>query len=143
MHGKTYIIVSAKAAGDITLKYDLNGYLIEMQITANLTPEQFEKLFSRAIYLESTAESLAANPNSSVKVLPEDLSFERFYDAYNNKLGKKVMAEKSWKALSRKDKIDALVGIKAYDFYLSRNPGISKAYPTTYINQRYWEGYKQ
>lgn len=143
MIGKTYIITSATAKGEIVLKYNLNGFLIGLEISAELTLVHYERFFQeKKLYLEENAVLMTKEKNSNIRIVPEDLSFERFYELYDNKVGKKVMTEKSWNALPKKDKIDALIGLKRYNNYLLLNAGISKAYPSTYINQRYWENYK-
>lgn len=139
MIGKTYIITSSKNSGEIVLKYNLNGYLIALEITANFTEEQYQRIFNNFPYTETKAKEIQQkSTNNTIQELPADLSFERFYNEYANKKGKRVMAEKSWNRLSQKSKIEALKGIAKYNYYLATKPNIEKAYPSTYINQQYW-----
>lgn len=143
MIGKTYIITSASNNGEIVLKYNLNGFLIGLEITAQLEEQQYRRLFiTKELFLQQNAETMCKEPNSKIKIVPEDLSFERFWNEYDCKVGKRVMTENTWKRMNKREKVDALNGIKAYNFYLAKNQGISKAYPSTYLNQRYWENYK-
>ena len=73
-----------------------------------------------------------------IKKTDLDLSFDAFWNTYNNKVGKKKMAESSWNNLSKANKIKALMAIPRYNNNLRLNPGIQKAYPTTFINQEYY-----
>ncbi|MEO1517676.1 MAG: hypothetical protein AAFV95_21810 [Bacteroidota bacterium] len=74
------------------------------------------------------------------KQIPPDLSFERFWDAYGYKVGKKSKAAQLWNAMSEVERILCLGIIARYDFWLAAK-GIEKAYPTTFLGQRRWENY--
>ncbi len=138
MNGNTYIITSSSAGGEIIFRYDADGMLIAYEMNADLTQEQYARLVATFPFQESDAKAMAEKPNSKVQLVPADLSFERFWNAYNYKEGKKVMAENSWKRLSTKDKAEALSYIAEYNHKLIVS-GVAKAYPSTYINQKYWE----
>jgi len=71
-------------------------------------------------------------------VIP-DLSFNKFWDTYAHKQGKKARAERLWKQLSETERASAMAYIKKYDAFLWQNKGIAKAYPETYLNQKRWE----
>lgn len=140
--GNTYVITSDSLQGEIRIKYNLNGFLVYLEITAQLSAEHYSRFFDeKKLYLEQNAIAMTKQPNSKVVVVPEDLSFERFWKTYNNPEGKKKMTENCWKRLSDRAKIAALVYIPIYDRKLAQS-GIAKAYPSTYLNQEYWKNIK-
>lgn len=136
MIGKTYIITSKTAGGEIVFKYHLNGFLIGLEVNAELTFDAWQRLVKNFPFKIEIMEHMASE-NKNIKLLPEDLSFERFWNAYNYKEGKKVMAQNAWNKLIAKDKLRALQYISYYNHKLTQT-GVAKAYPSTYLNQKYW-----
>lgn len=121
-------------------KYHLNGALAAFIIQeGELTEKQQEWLFKSGEfpYHETQIKTWKNSKVFNLEIGEPDLSFETFWTAYNHKI-KKQLTQKAWSRLSRKDKMDALTAIKAYDGYLKRK-GTAKAHGATYINQRYWE----
>ena len=141
---QTIYTVKSKQDGYIwQFKYDLNGNLKAFEILEGiLSGKQMKWLFASANFaanesIMKTVWMLNLKSNFEITVGVPDLSFEVFWNTYNHKV-KKLLSEKAWERLSKKDRIDALQGIKPYDGYLSRK-GVAKAHPATYLNQRYWE----
>jgi len=67
-----------------------------------------------------------------------DLSFEKFWTVYNNKVGNMARVKKKWNSLPELDRIMALGFVnRMRNFYDSKN--IMFPYPETYLNQRRWE----
>ena len=124
-------------------KYTLNGDLKSFEILeGTLSANQMKWLFSSSNFaanesIMKTVWMQNLKKNFEITIGAPDLSFEAFWKAYNHKV-KKIISEKAWERLSKKDRIEAIKGIKPYDNYLARK-GIAKAHPSTYINQRYWE----
>lgn len=122
-------------------KYRLNGLLHSFELLeGELDDKQVNWLFQQGRFpykeeIIKTWNKMVKNLN--VKVGIPDLNFEAFWEAYRHKV-KKVMAEKCWHRLSKKDRMLAITYIKTYDQYLARKH-VSKAAPSTYLNQRYWE----
>lgn len=139
----TYTVKGRNFPSVWIFKYDLEGNLKEWKLEEGvLSEKQRAWLFhpSRFPYLENAIKThFMSIRNLEVTVGVPDLSFEYFWKLYENKKGKKLMAERSWNKLSKSDRINALAGIKHYNNSLRRSGGIAKAYPATYINQRYWE----
>lgn len=67
-----------------------------------------------------------------------DLSFERFWEDYGYKIGKKKMAENKWKSMDDMERIKALKYIKTYNYFLMENRNIQKLYPSSYLNRAEW-----
>lgn len=121
--------------------YDTEGFLVEFKILeGQLNEKQINWLFhkNRFPYTEQGINSWSGIKNIEVIKGKPDLSFDKFYNTYNHKV-KKVVAQRTWKRLSKVDRINAIAGIRPYDNHLKRNTNKPKAYPATYLNQRYWE----
>lgn len=136
----TYTLKARHTALVWEFAYDLHGNLLSFTTEGVLTADQAKWLFSHRFPYNQKAMELFAKlyrKNFELTIGKPDLSFNAFYNEYGYKV-KKVPAQKAWDRLSKKDKIDALAGIKAYKGYLHRKQ-VAQAMPTTYINQRYWE----
>lgn len=139
----TYTVKSQNDTHIWEFKYDLNGHLRSFKILeGELSAKQMKWLFAQANFpanesIMKTVWMKNLKENFEILVGEPDLSFYAFWNSYNHKV-KKVVSEKAWNRLSKKDRMDALKAIKPYDNYLARK-GIAKAHPATYINQRYWE----
>lgn len=70
-----------------------------------------------------------------------DLSFTKFWDTYNNKMGDKRKIERKWQSLSEIDKIMALGMIPRLRRYYEELRLPFVLYPATYLNQRRWENF--
>ena len=74
-----------------------------------------------------------------VDELPENLTFQDFWDLFGNKVGKKAKAEQLWKLLPEAEKREAIIGIKRYKNWLIQNPNVQMLYPETFLSQKRWE----
>jgi hypothetical protein len=141
----TYTVKSKQDGYVWQFKYRLNGDLKAFEILeGKLSVTQMKWLFSQGNFpateiVMKTGWIPKLRKNFEIEVGEPDLSFDAFWNAYAHKVGKKVMAENSWKKLGRATKIKALMGIKRYNNHLRLHPGVAKAHPSTYLNQEYWE----
>lgn len=67
-----------------------------------------------------------------------DVSFERFWAVYGNKVGNKAGAAKKWEKLSWEERVLAIGCVPRLRRYYEQK-GLQLPYPETYINQRRWE----
>ncbi|MCH4824277.1 hypothetical protein ML462_13965 [Gramella lutea] len=137
----TYTVTGKNSPIVWQFKYHLNGLLAEFKLLeGELDAKQINWLFVKGKfpYREDQIKQWNTIPEFDIKIGEPDLSFDSFWNAYGNKVGKKKMAENTWKKLSKADKLKALEAIKHYNNYLSRKHGIDKAHPTTYLNQEYY-----
>lgn len=139
----TYTVKSVKDGFIWQFKYDLKGAFYSFKIEeGRLSAKQMKWLFGGENF-PATENHMKVmwmkkmSKNFEVTIGKPDLSFNAFWKNYKHPV-KKVASEKAWNRLSKKDRIDALAGIKAYFGMLSRKH-IAKAHPSTYLNQRYWE----
>ncbi|WP_185868303.1 hypothetical protein [Blattabacterium cuenoti] len=145
MRGKKYIFRSPLVSGDIIFKYDLNGFLREIVLPENLSISHYIWIGKYLPYNESIINNMMPNnimpskSSFSIEEVPADLSFNRFWTDYKYKVGKKKMAENIWNRMSLSDRVKALSYIPKYLDHVKRT-GHDQAYPTTYLNQRYFDG---
>lgn len=141
MTGKKYILTSEHFKGEITFEYNLKGYLKMVKVgeVSGMSKSIFNWLWSNLPTSTLMIEEYKRKAgNFKIDEVPVDLSFERFWTEYDQKVGKKTMTENAWKKLSQKDKIAALLYVgKLRD--KKRLDGTQMPYPSTYLNQKYWE----
>lgn len=139
----TYTVRALNSDTVWTFTYDLDGNLRSFQIMeGELSAKQMKWLFSSGNFpanesIMKNVWMLELKKNFEIIVGAPDLSFDNFWHSYNYKV-KKIASERVWKRLSKKDRLEAIKAIEAYDKYLARKH-IAKANPSTYLNQRYWE----
>lgn len=146
MENYTTYTVTGKLTGMIwEFNYDLNGHLRAFKIIeGELTGKQMSWLFGGSNFPGSEnlmktiwLQDKELQKHFEVTIGEPDLSFEAFYKAYNYPVSKQKTI-RAWEKLSKKDKLEALKGIKPYDGMLARKH-IAKAHPSTYLNSRRWE----
>lgn len=138
---KTYSLTSDKFAGEIILGYNDKGYLVLYECRADMNDTQMDYFLGRSFpHLELVLHSLVKSSTLKVKLIPPDLSFECFYEAYGNKVDKKV-SERRWANLSKADKVSALNYIPIYNAQLVRT-GVAKMHPSTYLSKARWNDNK-
>lgn len=133
----TTYIVTGKTTGRITFKFDLNGDLILFEYQGStLTEKQRKWMYPRIPVNENQMKNWEVIKEFTVTKGEPDLSFENFWNTYNNK-SKKIPTEALWKKLNNADKFNAIVFIKRFDSWL-RVKGTAKPLPDTYIRQKRW-----
>ncbi|WP_185882715.1 hypothetical protein [Blattabacterium cuenoti] len=139
MRGKQYIFKSPFVSGDIIFRYDLNGFLREIVFPERLSISHYVWVGKYLPHNESIINTMNGLKSAfSIEEIPIDLSFSRFWTDYRYKVGKKKMAENIWNGMSLSDQIKALSYIPKYLDHIRRT-GHDQAYPTTYLNQRYFD----
>lgn len=95
----TYIIHGQTFAGNVTLEYDHNDRLKLILFECSMSDQQHAQ-FIRAIPLMEDDFLYRAKRSGVVySTIPPDLSFERFWNAYNYKVGDKTRTKKYGKNL--------------------------------------------
>lgn len=141
MTGKKYILTSDHFTGEVTFEYNLKGFLKAVKVgeVKGMSKSIFDWLWANLPTSTQMIEEYKKTAgNFKISEVPVDLSFERFWSEYNNKVGKKKMTENAWNKLSQKDKIAALLYIEKLR-RTKRQDGTQMPYPSTYLNQKYWE----
>ena len=125
--------------GSLVLKYDLNGVLVEFEIHAKLNESQIKYLRYYLPFTTAELDEFKKATSLILKEIPEDLSFDRFWNEYNYKRGNKARTEKLWKLLKDNDRAAVFHSIPKYNYFLSCRPNQDKAYPETYLAQKRYE----
>ncbi|KAB2918708.1 MAG: hypothetical protein F9K23_00810 [Bacteroidetes bacterium] len=136
---KTYILTSQRFAGEIQFKFDLNDSLIGFEIQAELDEKQTNYFFNNLPRTLGAAVAMTKNPGATMKLelMPQDLSFDVFYNQYGYKVGKQ-QAETQYKKLSDADKHRVIMSIRPYKRYLTRT-GVAQVWPERFISRKYFE----
>ena len=134
-----YLIQFSRFNADILMEYDQDGILKQMNCEFGIaTPDVVAAFFKNFPWNQLHIEHYKKYPNTKVKELEQDLTFENFWNVYNNKLDKKSRVEAIWKTLTNVQRAKALAYIPSYETHLITN-NITKKYPSTYLNSRIWE----
>jgi hypothetical protein len=142
---KTFLLVSKQIDGEgVFFGYNEDGLLVRFEIKGKATPVQIKYLqqwMPRTIADFETFKHIVENNGSKSKMIEvqTDLSFERFWEEYNYKVGKKPRAKNLWEAMDDADRARALAYIKRYNQYLSQHPGQDRQHPTTFLSYRQWD----
>lgn len=137
----SYTVKSKNSDNVWEFQYDLNGNLITFKVLGGvLTNEQMTWFFRKGNFpvLESIIKITwipNLKQNFEITIGEPDLSFLAFWNAFDNKVGKRKEAENTWNRLSKANKIQVLSSISRYNNYLRHYPKQQKQYPTTYLNQ--------
>lgn len=137
---KKYQLTSPKFTGVICFEFAENGYLSGLTIDAELSNVQHAHLLQNTpLKIQQLGLLKERFKTATITEVPEDLSFNRFWQEYDYKKGKKVQTQNTWERLSKADKVKALTFIKTLKNQ-KRLDGTAMPYPNTYLNQRYFEG---
>jgi len=132
---RKYSVTSSRFTGELIFGYDAEGVLKYYENNAQLEPPHIEWLYSRFPLTVSTLERIVTVGNITDIT---DLSFDAFWEAYAYKVSRKD-AEKAWRGLVENDKVNAIDGIKRYNYYLQTHKSIERLHPATYLNKRRFE----
>ncbi len=114
---------------DILIRVDFQNAIIK----SNVIKEFLQRL-------SPTIEQISKELGEKCVITESDfeITFEDFYNAYNNKVSKK-RALAIWIKLNKADQLGAYLGIKPYNKFLTSTGFRQKADPDTYLRNRYWE----
>ncbi|QTV06037.1 hypothetical protein [Faecalibacter bovis] len=142
MIGKKFILTSDFFEGQIIYTFTINGNLKNIDWDYEAVKDKntlnffYDNIPKNVDYITKWVNT--KTDKFFVQEIPTDLSFDRFWSDYDYKVGKKKMAENCWKKMTTEDKVKALLYIsKLKD--IKRKEGSDMPYPTTYLNQRYFD----
>ena len=124
-----------------SLNYDAKHRLAQLKIEGDVTDKFYEWFFKVVPILDEVKMKPFVHnlKNAKLVVVPEDLSFNKFWDTYNHKaLSDKKRTEKKWFSMDETSRKKAIAHISVYDRHLFENPGLSKMYAETYLNKEQW-----
>lgn len=133
---RKFILTSPKFTGQATFGYDENGHLVFYH---NEIPDKaviiWMKRFLPLDEVELTTFKIKVH--ASVTEIPEDLTFDRFWNAYDKKINKK-RTEPLFERLADAEKMQVIMCIKDYkDYCYYKHRGIAD--PEKYLRDRFFE----
>ncbi|MDP2723182.1 MAG: hypothetical protein Q8O72_10520 [Bacteroidales bacterium] len=136
-----FILTGKNSRAKIVFKYDLNGRLTAFECEGIDNENQLKYLFWNEKfpfpYLETMIPAIEKLGKFNITKVEDDLSFERFWIAYDYKVSRKK-AEKLYSKLTKAQRIKVFLHLPKYNAYL-RAKGIEKAYPDTYLRNDKFE----
>lgn len=138
----TITFIGKQASINIVVRYDTNGLLKEMRFEEdNLEKEAVYFCLMRIPITEDGLSQLSTMTYGTIQVqqVPNDLSFNAFWELYAYKIGNKNRCITLWTALTEPDRIQCLRKIPQYLQYLRQKPHMEKLYPETFLKQRRFE----
>lgn len=130
-----YIIHGQSFKGDVTLEYDFDGRLKMMLFDCEMSERDHLQFVRNMDINEANFLERAKRGRAVYDVIPNDLSFEKFWNTYNYKVGNKLRAEKLWDKMKETERVSVLKAIPKYNWYLNQK-NIDKAYPETWLSQK-------
>lgn len=132
---RKYILTSPRFNGTVTFGYDANDSLVFYHNECD-NEAAINWLKNNLPVSEQALKELKKNIDGSIQEVPQDLSFDTFWDTYDQKINRKRV-EPLWKKLSDANKMLAIMKVKSYDAYINRK-GIGKANPDNYLSREYF-----
>ncbi|AEL23869.1 hypothetical protein [Cyclobacterium marinum] len=128
-----YVLTSSAFRGNVVFGF-CDGFLVYFNNESEMNTLQTKWLLTNLPFTRENLEAIKPIIKGKIEVIPHDLSFASFWDAYNKKVNKK-RCEPLWNKLSEADKITCLMSIKSYDGYLRRMGGRAKLDPENYLKR--------
>lgn len=134
---KKYVLTSPRFAGNVTFWYNEDDILVYFHNEAEMNIQQHSWLLRHLPTQEDAIKPLSSVIEGTLELLPEDLSFDRFWNAYARKVNR-ARVEPMWKKMSDAEKLQAIMQIKPYERYLQRTGFRGKADPENYLRKGYF-----
>ena len=131
-----YIITSSKFTGELEIRFNAEGVLCGFDNRALLTSGQLGYFITtmRQTLHEKDIQVFKSD-STTIKMIPDDLTFEHFWKRYNHKVGHKKKAETMWSRMTDAEKMKAIAWIGVYDNQRTFL-GVAKLYPESYLQQK-------
>ena len=78
-------------------------------------------------------------PVIDITPVEADLSFDRFWNSYGYKVGKKQKAIKLWEAMTEEERVLCLKAVPKYRYWLAQKTNMEQKYPEGFLSERRWE----
>lgn len=135
-----YSLTSTAFAGEVIFEFNELGFLTKYDASgADLSPQQQMWLLrERPDHIDDIKRVLGNSKTASITEIREDVTFQMFWDRYNDKLrSSRKRAETKWKRMSQTDRNKAYYFISKYELTLTGNR--EKKYAETYLNAEQWK----
>lgn len=128
-----YTLTSAKFTGKLVFGYT-NGLLTYFENAAQIQDTGYKWILDNFPTSPDILKKMADAIPGKMEVVPEDLSFDAFWNTYGKKANRH-RCEPLWNKLSDADRIECLSSIKPYEGYLKRVSWRAKLDPENYLKK--------
>lgn len=132
------LLVSSKFEGEVELRYNERGLLDKYEYRAKMDDEMLGFFYAHypttAVHLDALVKH---SKTLRLKDVPVDTSFASFWERYDKKINKK-RCEPLYAKMSESERVQCIMAIKQYDFYLGRFNRV-KMDPENWIKKCGWE----
>lgn len=128
-----YTLTSAKYTGKLVFGYT-NGLLTYFECAAEIKEGGYRWILNNFPLIPELLKKMAEELPGKMEVVPEDLSFEAFWNSYGKKANRH-RCEPLWKKMTDADRVECLTSIKPYDGYLKRVNWRAKLDPENYLKK--------
>ena len=136
MNLKKYVLTSPKIDGKVVFGFD--GQLLRTLEQKGLRQGQLEGLLSMLPCTEERLKEIVAGKSGAkLQMIPPDLSFGAFWDAYKKKVNK-LRCEPLWQKLSEVERMECIMSLPGYESFLRRD-GRAKRDPDRYLKEKSWQ----
>jgi len=134
---KKYSFTHEKYKGSISFWYNEKDILVHYNNDTDMTDTALVWFLNNIPRDLTELESLKKTTKGTLIEVPQEISFEAFWDTYSKKINRK-RSETIWAKMTEAQKLKAIISVQSYDRYLQRTQWRSKADPDTYLrNQNY------
>lgn len=109
-------------------------FLTYFENTSDLSELGVRWLFTNFPFTVEALESIRGKISGKLDMMPTDLGFDAFWEAYGKKVNRK-RCEPLWKKLSDSERMTCLQSIPAYNSYLKRMGNRAKLDPENYLKR--------
>ena len=129
-----YTLTSQKFKGKLVFGYS-EGFLTYFECGAEMKPESYKWILENFPLVPAQLKKMADAIPGKMEVVPDDLTFDAFWEAYAKKVNK-IRCEPLWSKMGEADRIECIQSIKSYDGYLRRMNGRAKLDPENYLKKQ-------
>lgn len=130
-----YLIISRKTGNRVEVEYDHRGLLVGIRFEGEPEEAAVDAMLARLPRQEAGVVSWYS-AQFEVLLVPSEIKFEVFWEAYGKKTGKKA-AETQWQKLLMPDRAKAIRSIVRYrQFCQSQSPPRMMKDPERYLSNR-------
>ncbi|WP_143960253.1 glutathione S-transferase family protein [Litoribacter populi] len=128
-----YVLTSSSFSGNVVFGY-VGGFLAYFHNNASMNQEQIKWILTHLPLSLKNLEEIRSKIKGKLEMIPPDLSFDAFWEAYGKKVNRK-RCEPLYKKLTDAEKITCLMSIPAYNSYLKRMGNRAKLDPENYLKK--------
>ncbi len=129
-----YTITSPKFDGNLV--FGLTGDVLTLiENNTGITKEQMLWILG-FLGAGNELKALAQRIGAKLEMIPADLSFNAFWEAYGWKRNR-YRSEPLWKKMTEAERVECLLNIPKYHHWLKLNPAINMLNPDNYLRGEY------